>query len=188
MKKIILIVALVLALTTSALAGVIGVYDLTGYSDTHANFLNFLDSILSPFALCDWMQANFTWKYHAAAYTPYQQWLYKTNGDCNDMSTFLLYYYSRHASTSQIKQVYIRCNENAAHMLAIWGGYGTYWYSSNQYDYGTFGSIAACVADWDSGASNYSVKWYNIYDYDLNLIQSSKSPAGVPDIAPSCLE
>lgn len=187
MKKLLLIVVLVLVLTTSAFAWVPGVYDLTGYESTNQEFLDLLDSILSPFALCDYMQANFTWNYHAAAYIPEQQWIYE-NGDCNDMSTLMLYYYSRHATTSQTKQVYIRCNENVAHMLAIWGGYGYYWYSSNQYDYGLFGSIAACVADWDSRTSKYSVKWYNIYDYDLNFIQSSKSPPGVPDMAPSCLE
>lgn len=181
MKKTLLIIALVLALTTSAFAGVIGVYDLTGYNDTHADFLSFLESMPDIYNMHLWMQDNFTQNYHAAAYTPYQQWIYK-NGDCNDMSTFVLYYLKVHFYCSY-KQVYIRCNENVAHMIAV-EPHGL-WYTSNQELYASFGSIADCVADWDSRTSNYSVKWYNVYDYDLNFIQSSKSPAGVPDIAPA---
>jgi len=187
MKKIILIVALVLALTTGAFAGIIGVYDLTGYHDRHTDFIEFLKPFYSPFALSDWMKVNFTWKKHDPAYTPYQQWIYK-NGDCNDMSTFILYCWARHANTSYMKQIYIRCNEDAAHMIAILVSGSVYVYFSNQYYYSGFNSYAACVKHWDDNDSRYSVKWFNVYDYDCNLIQSSKSPAGVPDIPPSSLE
>jgi len=176
MKKLILIIVLVFVLTTSAFAWVPGVYDLTGYRDTHADFIAFLKSMPTIYHMHLWMEDNFVWKYHAGAYSPYQQWLYKTKGDCNDMSTFVLYY-CKVWFYAKYQQVYIRCNENAAHMLVV--ANNGQWYMSNQNLYGNLGSTAACVADWDNRTSKYSVKWYNVYDYDLNLIQSSKSPAGV---------
>lgn len=185
MKKLILIIVLVFVLTMSAFAWVPGVYDLTGYRDTHADFTAFLKAMPDIYNMHLWMEDNFVWKYHVGAYSPYQQWLYRTKGDCNDMSTFVLYYLKVHFYCSY-RQVYIRCNENVAHMLAV-EPHGI-WYTSNQDLYASFNSIAACVADWDNRTSKYSVKWYNVYDYDLNLIQSSKRPAGVPDIPPSSLE
>jgi len=192
MKKLILIIALVLMLTMSAFAGVIGVYDLTGYYSSNFDFRGFLASpeVDTPPKMCAWMEANFIHTRHTAAYTPYQQWIYKTKGDCNDMSTFFLYYFFENFSGKHVKQIYIRCNENTAHMISAyyWYWVGPFYYTSNQHHYGPFDSYADCVADWDSRNSKHSVKWYNIYDYDLNLVQSSKSPTGVPDIAPSCLE
>jgi len=181
MKKLILIVALVLILSTSAFATLM-VYDLTGYYDTTPELSTLFYNTSSVYNLSIWMQANFTWKYHFSAFTPVQQFINKNLGDCNDMSTFVLYFWARKFGSSGVKQVYIRCNENVSHMIAV-GSSGT-WYTSNQYYYSSYSSIGACVQAWDNSDSRYTVNWFNVYDYDLNLISSSKSPAGVPDIAP----
>lgn len=185
MKKLILIVILVLALTTSVFAWVPGVFDLTPYNDTHEDFLNFLKNMPDIYNMHLWMEDNFIRVDHDPYYTPYQQWVYKTTGDCNDMSTFVLYYLKVHFYC-KYKQVYIKLSNGKAHMLAV-EPYGI-WYTSNQGLYASFDSIAECVADYDESVSA-SVLWYNVYDYDLNFIESSKSPAGVPDVPPtSCLE
>jgi hypothetical protein len=183
MKKLILIVALVLILSTSAFATLM-VYDLTGYNATTPELSALFWATPNVSSLSTWMQANFDHTPHFLAFTPVQQFITKNQGDCNDMSTFVLYFWARKFGSSGVKQVFIRLNEGflLSHMLAV-GSSGT-WYTSNQYYYSGFGSIAACVADWDRINTSYSVNWYNVYDYDLNFISSSKSPAGVADGAP----
>ena len=171
MKKLILItgiIGLILALTISAFA-LWGVFDLTGYNSATVN--SAMASYTTPSSIVSYMASHFSaMTYHAAAYNPYQMYVYK-RGDCNDFSTYAIYCaYKNGHPKNRLYQIYIVHTDGTSHMLGMYtfvGGY--YHYSSNQSYYTGCYSWTDCVGQYDAGTSR-TVRYADLYDYDLNFI------------------
>ena len=86
MKKLILILIL-----TVFLSGC-GIFNLNNFvMPDDIDFINIVESLDTPQKICNYMQENFTYKYHTFyAPSPYILWKIR-EGDCNDFSTFAVF-------------------------------------------------------------------------------------------------
>jgi hypothetical protein len=110
--------------------------------------------------------------FHVLAYSPYAMWLANKAGDCNDYATFAIFVANYHGyETYQILLYYY--NEESSHMLGVFVE-GKYTYSSGWFYYNLQADNFKEIVDYDCWLTGRKLKYYKVYDYDMNLIDSGK--------------
>jgi hypothetical protein len=175
MKKIILIVALVLALTMSAFAN--DYYNLSNWTPPHDTaFYGFVNSMASPVNLASWIASNCIYQInYAGVLSPYEFWKNKI-GDCSEAAA--LSSYVGHQGGRVTYQVYILYTDGKAHRICIhridtYYGYLSFYGAGACAFYGFYNnfSFKKCVEDWDS-KTPHTVKSYKVYDWYGNVIET----------------
>lgn len=159
-----------LILLTVFLSGC-GFYDLSNFTlPNDLEFLAVVEELNTPKKIVDYMQDNFEYEPHAI-YAPDPYTLWKTKrGDCNDFSTFAVFVANYHGIKAYQMFIYFK-NNLFNHAIAVYEENGKYDYSNNKAYYpiqvSTFKEV---VEHYLSFSDEYELKNYEVYDYEMNIV------------------
>ena len=147
-----------------------GLYNLNGFVlPDDAEFLALIEELDTPEKICRYMVDSFEYEAHLfVTLTPYQLYLTK-KGDCDDLSTFSVYFANYHNYETYQIQIYFE-NSIFFHTIAIYKENNKYNYSSNGIYFPIKASSFKEIVI-DSTTDYYYYMHYKVYDYDNNLIE-----------------
>lgn len=138
-------------------------------------FLEVVESLDIPQKIGEYMRVNFDYEFHSF-YKPDPYFLWKTQkGDCNDFSTFAVFVANYHGYETY--QIRIEFNKTVVgHYLAVYVDGDEYTYSSNMFYYSVyFLEFEDIVENYMSKFPEKNVRYYKVYDYEMNLIEEGKN-------------
>ena len=135
-------------------------------------FLAVVESLDTPEKIGNYMKENFTYKRHYFyAPSPYMLWKLR-EGDCNDFTTFGIFVANYHGYITYQINIWLERIKDT-HYLGVYIENNKYTYSSNMAYYPIYvDTFEEVVRDWEGNQSKYQVKSYEVYDYDLNIIET----------------
>lgn len=152
-----------------------GLYNLGGFTlPDDTEFLALIQELDTPEKICQYMTDNFEFEEHPLrTLTPYELFLNK-KGDCNDFSTFAIFIADYHSYETYQIRIYFQNTFNL-HRIAVYKEYDKYNYSSNM-DYFPIqaNNFKEIVEDYNDYDYRYKLKYYVVYDYDMNIIETNE--------------
>ena len=168
MKKLLILFILL----TIFLSGC-GLYNLNNFVlPDDAEFLALIQELDTPLKICQYMEDNFESEIHLSYdLTPYQLFITQ-KGDCKDMSDFAKFIANYHGyETYQILISYKDITDN--HIITVYKENNKYNFSDNQYYCFANSSNFRLLVDIDSIITTSDWLSYEVYDYNMNLIEQS---------------
>lgn len=169
MKKIILLIIIIILFT--GLSGC-GLYNLNNFIlPDDAEFLALIEELNTPRKICQYMLDNFESEIHLSYdLTPYQLFITR-KGDCKDMSDFSQFIANYHGyETHQILISYSDTPIN--HIITVYKENNKYNFSDTQYYYFVCSLNFRLLVDVDSIVTTFNWLSYEVYNYDMNIIET----------------
>ena len=169
MKKLI-----VCLLLTCLLTGCSPFFNLSNYimpDDTE--FLAVIERENAPKKFCAYMKENYEWEWSILSYSPYKMWLanVKTKaGDCNDMSTSIVFAMNYHGYETYQIWVFYR-GTLMSHALGVFVEKNKYTYSSNYNYHDIYANRFEDIVSHHCCKTGRELTRYFVYDYNNNLIE-----------------
>jgi len=165
MKKITLFLILIIFLSGCSLCNL---NDFILPNDI--DFINIINELDNPEKICSYMRNNFIYEPHVfSVLDPYKLWKTK-KGDCNDTATFAQFVANYHGYTTYQVRIYFK-KTYIKHIMAIFKEDGKYTYVSETAYFPIYtSSFNDIILDFLEFPLEYELDYYEIYDYDMNLI------------------
>lgn len=176
LKNFVLVVVLGLLLLSAGCGSTGDYYNLSPWSPpVDAAFTNFVNSMDSPSKLKSWIASNCSYQIsYESVKSPYEFWKTKI-GDCSEAAALNSYCLHQHGYTTY--QTYILYTDNKAHRICIYGGGGSYGFTSfhgqgqcGYYQY--YSSFKKCVEKWDELTTQHVVTSYAVYNWNGSRIET----------------
>ena len=134
-------------------------------------FIETIKILDTPEKICFYIKENFVYEPHIfSSPDPYTLWKTK-KGDCNDTATFAQFVADYHSYDTYQIRIYFK-STFISHIMAVFKEDGKYTYLNIKAYYpinvDTFEKI---VFHFFSFPCEYKLDYYEIYDYDMNLIE-----------------
>ena len=168
MKKVILFLIFIIFLSGCSL------YNLNNFVlPDDIEFINTVKILDTPEKICSYIKENFIYEPHVfSAPDPYTLWKTK-KGDCNDIATFAQFVANYHSYETYQMRIYFK-KTFISHIMAIFKENGKYTYLNIKAYYpinvNTFEEV---VFHFFSFPCEYKLDYYEIYDYNMNLIEKN---------------
>ena len=134
-------------------------------------FITLIQELDTPEKICQYMTDNFGYEEHLlATLTPHQLYLNK-KGDCDDFSTFGVFLANYHNYETYQIQIYFKSSV-FFHTIAIYKENNKYNYSSNRIYFPIQASSFQEIVI-DSTTDYYYYMQYKVYDFNMNIIEST---------------
>lgn len=151
-----------------------GIYNLSNFVlPDDLEFLAVIESSNTPEKICNYMQENFTYEYHAL-YAPDPYLLWQTGkGDCNDLSNFAMWVWNYHGQVGwQIGIVFK--NTLIRHCIAVYKRWNGLSFSDNTKYFWQGSKTFREIVERDSVYQDKEWVSYKVYDYEMNVIEEGK--------------